>query len=74
MEKTIFLRFMYLMTAISIILTIIELSQLTSRRLRRYLIRHRSKKREQMRNKMEDYMSHVNILCLVIVFSLLIQK
>ena len=37
MEKTIFLRFMYLMTSFSIALTLVEIAQLGARRVRRQI-------------------------------------
>ena len=37
MEKTIFLRFMYLMTGFSIALTLVEITQLGARRVRRQI-------------------------------------
>ena len=44
MEKTIFLRFMYAMTVVSIILTIFEIIQLTARRVKRQIAKYKLRK------------------------------
>ena len=60
MEKTIFLRFMTSMNAFSILLSMVEILQLMSRRVRKIILKHRIKKLQNAQSYHDDlrYSSH----------------
>ena len=55
MEKTIFLRFMYAMTILSSGLTVFEIMQLSTRRVKRQLAKYKLKKQLKKEEQQEDF-------------------
>ena len=55
MEKTIFLRFMYAMTVLSSGLTVFEIMQLSTRRIKRQVAKYKLKKQLKKEEQQEDF-------------------